>query len=274
MFLLQNIEITKKKFLFKKKLKEEKEAGRTFVGFKEGPINFAPTYKYDLYRNVYFSGEDTRNPAWTDRILWKNHGEDTITQLEYRRSEIPLSDHRPVWALFDVIVTKKVNGGRISLVVGTEHLKQHSSEASSSQTTSSKEVTPVSPPSTEKAKVLFDYTPENSTELALKTGEIIQILKKDSSGWWKASKQDQIGWVPESFVEIIKDTLPVKNRISNKLASEKSNSSPSSISPRKERNSTLSNPSIIKEGYMQKKGHIRKNWVKIFLKDEIFEISF
>ncbi|MEQ2157279.1 hypothetical protein GOODEAATRI_000257 [Goodea atripinnis] len=42
-----------------------------FRGFIEGNLDFAPTYKYDLFSEDYDTSEKCRTPAWTDRILWK-----------------------------------------------------------------------------------------------------------------------------------------------------------------------------------------------------------
>lgn len=42
-----------------------------FRGFIEGKLNFAPTYKYDLFSDDYDTSEKMRNPAWTDRVLWR-----------------------------------------------------------------------------------------------------------------------------------------------------------------------------------------------------------
>jgi hypothetical protein len=52
-------------------LNVERKKGAVFQGFIEGPTNFAPTYKYDLFSDDYDTSEKLRTPAWTDRVLWK-----------------------------------------------------------------------------------------------------------------------------------------------------------------------------------------------------------
>ena len=66
---------------------------RTFV---EGPLNFAPTYKYDRRSDEYDSSEKRRVPAWCDRILWRSREPSRVQQLCYRRWEANVSDHRPI----------------------------------------------------------------------------------------------------------------------------------------------------------------------------------
>ncbi|KAI5655859.1 hypothetical protein M9H77_33046 [Catharanthus roseus] len=87
-------------------LSKELRSGHVFDGWKEGEINFPPTYKYEFNTDRYVGenpkeGEKKRSPAWCDRILWVGKG---IRQLSYKRADIRLSDHRPVSSTFSVEV--------------------------------------------------------------------------------------------------------------------------------------------------------------------------
>lgn len=68
--------------------------------FNEGQISFAPTYKYDVGSDTYDTSEKRRAPAWCDRILYRGK----VRQLEYRRHEVRVSDHRPVSGRFEIKV--------------------------------------------------------------------------------------------------------------------------------------------------------------------------
>ncbi|KAJ5085615.1 hypothetical protein N7532_010386 [Penicillium argentinense] len=76
-------------------------AGRAFQFFSEGPIGFAPTYKYDIGTDHYDTSEKARIPAWCDRVLWRGAN---MRQTQYNVADLRVSDHRPVFATFDCLV--------------------------------------------------------------------------------------------------------------------------------------------------------------------------
>ncbi|RCV24980.1 hypothetical protein SETIT_5G129900v2 [Setaria italica] len=81
-------------------LKRELKKGRAFDGWTEGVLEFAPTYKYEVGSGRYTGDEHRggrRTPAWCDRVLSYGNG---LRLLGYRRSELALSDHRPVTATY------------------------------------------------------------------------------------------------------------------------------------------------------------------------------
>ena len=67
--------------------------------FEELPITFAPTYKYDVGTDNYDTSEKKRSPAWCDRLLYRG-ARGRIEQLDYKRHEVRVSDHRPVSGRF------------------------------------------------------------------------------------------------------------------------------------------------------------------------------
>ena len=72
-----------------------------YCQFKEGQLDFRPTYKYDKGTDIYDTGPKKRVPSWCDRILYVPYGS-MIKQLSYERGETTLSDHRPVMSYFSV----------------------------------------------------------------------------------------------------------------------------------------------------------------------------
>ncbi|KAF2177462.1 DNase I-like protein [Zopfia rhizophila CBS 207.26] len=84
-------------------LSRKRNPGFRLRAFNECPINFAPTYKYDVGTDNYDTSDKKRSPAWCDRLLYRGLGK--IKQTEYRRHDgVKVSDHRPVSGRFKVRV--------------------------------------------------------------------------------------------------------------------------------------------------------------------------
>ncbi|NXE29452.1 PI5PA phosphatase, partial [Ardeotis kori] len=105
-------------------------------GFQEGPLNFPPTFKFDVGTNKYDSSAKKRKPAWTDRILWKikspsvglgaggrrpSRGVLSVSQLCYcSHMEYTVSDHKPVAAAFAVQFASKTDKPLVEIYVADE----------------------------------------------------------------------------------------------------------------------------------------------------------
>ncbi|KAM8903969.1 inositol polyphosphate 5-phosphatase K-like isoform 2-T2 [Spinachia spinachia] len=109
--------------------------------FDEGPLDFPPTYKFDLKSDTYDSSGKKRKPAWTDRILWrlrskappsdgpgeeeKKWSAEEEEEEEYplrirqdlytSRMEYDISDHKPVVGVFTLQLRKKYDAPLVSL---------------------------------------------------------------------------------------------------------------------------------------------------------------
>ncbi|KAK7487803.1 hypothetical protein BaRGS_00020944, partial [Batillaria attramentaria] len=80
-----------------------REEGLIFAHFREAPIKFPPSYKFDVGTDVYDTGAKQRIPAWCDRILWHRHKTTygkcdlQVSVLQYTsHKRYRSSDHKPV----------------------------------------------------------------------------------------------------------------------------------------------------------------------------------
>ncbi|GBG34153.1 Inositol polyphosphate 5-phosphatase, putative [Hondaea fermentalgiana] len=96
-------------------LLSEQAAGRTFVGFKEGEIEFLPTYKFQAGTNQYDRRPEkkVRAPAFCDRILWRDvNGASARIQQYVSCPTLTISDHKPVIGIFEARVKEVVPSDR------------------------------------------------------------------------------------------------------------------------------------------------------------------
>ena len=108
----------------------ELDAGRVFHGFSEGVLGFAPTYKFNKRSSTYDTSEKQRIPAWCDRIMFRSSknasavlsgygdlGPKLLGAKAFPKEPVSCmlaaydschgivdSDHKPVFAVFDVRV--------------------------------------------------------------------------------------------------------------------------------------------------------------------------
>ncbi|XP_018606340.1 phosphatidylinositol polyphosphate 5-phosphatase type IV isoform X2 [Scleropages formosus] len=96
-------------------LSKEMKDGAIFKGFQEAPIQFLPTYKFDIGSDVYDTTSKKRIPSYTDRILYRSRQKNDISVVKYTScSSIRTSDHRPVIGIFHV----KLRPGRDNIPLG------------------------------------------------------------------------------------------------------------------------------------------------------------
>ncbi|KAK7203477.1 Endonuclease/exonuclease/phosphatase [Myxozyma melibiosi] len=87
--------------LFWDQLRNEIKEESLLVGFQEGPIDFPPTYKYDIGTTTFDTSEKMRIPAYTDRIFYTPYP--SLAQLDYESfMHYISSDHKPVAATFEL----------------------------------------------------------------------------------------------------------------------------------------------------------------------------
>ena len=122
--------------------------GTIFRGFKEHPITFRPTYKYDPGTDHFDTSSKQRIPSYTDRIVFKHSNNCQVKPLHYdsvqgmynscsvqyfhhHDSGVLTSDHKPVWGMFEVKIKPgkdsiPLAGGLFNRQVYLEGLKRRS----------------------------------------------------------------------------------------------------------------------------------------------------
>lgn len=92
----------------------ERAEGRVFQDWEEGQINFLPTYKYQPGTDVYEQRPEKklRAPAWCDRVLWLTQDPGYLKQVNYTRSELNVSDHKPVMSTFIATIKDVIESER------------------------------------------------------------------------------------------------------------------------------------------------------------------
>lgn len=105
---------------------------------------------------------------------------------------------------------------------------------------------------------LYEFTSEDPDHLPFRKGEILEIVKKEDSGWWAALRGDKIGWIPSAFVTHITDEFAgtlrhVREdlRVYHYEAERKYNSTSAPVSALGCSKDNLIQPAYIRQSHMQ-----------------------
>ena len=47
------------------------------------------------------------------------------------------------------------------------------------------------------------YQSQDSEQLTLHTGRIVEVIEKNNNGWWRGVIEEQVGWFPATYVRKI-----------------------------------------------------------------------
>jgi hypothetical protein len=95
----------------------QQEAGKAFVGFNEGTIDWKPSYRCNRKTDEW-SNKRRQSPSYTDRILYRSLAgcNKELELVDYiSHPNVKGSDHRPVSAFFKMHVRKMYVGDRLVL---------------------------------------------------------------------------------------------------------------------------------------------------------------
>jgi hypothetical protein len=64
---------------------------------------------------------------------------------------------------------------------------------------------------------MHDFNPEEPGLLSFRKNEILDVIKRDESGWWAAIQQDGptgplVGWIPQAYVSVLSEEMAIKLR--------------------------------------------------------------
>jgi len=98
-------------------LRHSQRAGDVLARFSEGQYSFPPTFKVLRQRGAHYKQQ--RIPSYCDRILWRSmpgRGSSAVTQTSLAAVPgVSTSDHKPVFATFEVAASARLHGAAGSI---------------------------------------------------------------------------------------------------------------------------------------------------------------
>jgi len=110
------------------------------------------------------------------------------------------------------------------------------------------------------ALAICSYQASDEKELSIEKNDRLKILQVHSSGWWKVQRDlnGGIGWIPKDFIRPLEKTIISSSMLHENTTLPKYKSEHTDLR-RQSSNLKESSSSIIKQGYLYKRGHFRKN---------------
>lgn len=76
-----------------------------------------------------------------------------------------------------------------------------------------------------KARVIYQYSPQNQDELALTVNDVIEVLEEVEEGWWRGKLKGTVGVFPSNFVSELDDNVSFQQELNSALLSKSGSSS-------------------------------------------------
>ncbi|XP_077866527.1 SH3 and PX domain-containing protein 2B-like, partial [Saccoglossus kowalevskii] len=73
----------------------------------------------------------------------------------------------------------------------------------------------------ENYSAIADYKKVQSNEVSLESGDIVEVIEKNDSGWWFVSLDEEQGWVPATFLQKCDNDEPNEDFVSVDTNQEK-----------------------------------------------------
>eukprot|EP00112_Aurelia_sp_Birch-Aquarium-sp1_P000102 Seg1008.5 transcript_id=Seg1008.5/GoldUCD/mRNA.D3Y31 product="CD2-associated protein" protein_id=Seg1008.5/GoldUCD/D3Y31 len=90
-----------------------------------------------------------------------------------------------------------------------------------------------------RCKSVYAFASKDATELSIKEGEIIHVLKTTETGWWKGQIDEREGWFPSSYVMPLNEqseiALPEQTSVADKAKATRFDSQARAIDKRLQR---------------------------------------
>jgi len=170
-------------------------------GFSEGSLAFDPTYKYNFNSTEYDTSDKLRIPAWCDRVIYEEN--EDLGCIFYGRAELRLSDHRPVFSLFEAKIRKINEKARqeIEQVVISKYNQLH----------------PVSPIHMRKAKTTIASSSQRALQAHTFTEKVVEPSIGDFGIVETLDEEEEVKQAPPDHTSksmVIKDPKQLDDLIS------------------------------------------------------------